>query len=55
MPPEIKDLLDTHILKGRDSPPLTDAEVFEVVDTAVDLLTMLSPKHPISSGPKHFR
>lgn len=35
---EIRELLDTHILKGRDSPPLTEAEVFDVVDTAVDLL-----------------
>ena len=35
---EIQKLLDTHILKGRDSPPMTEAEVFDVVDTAVDLL-----------------
>lgn len=35
---EIQELLDTHILKSRDSPPLTEAEVFDVVDTAVDLL-----------------
>ena len=35
---EIQELLDIYILKGRDSPPLTDAEVFDVVDTAVDLL-----------------
>ncbi|MCJ1464048.1 hypothetical protein MMC07_002658 [Pseudocyphellaria aurata] len=35
---EIQELLDVHILKGRDSPPLTDAEVFEVVDKAVELM-----------------
>ena len=35
---EIQELLDTHIAKGRDSPPLTEAEIFDVVDTAVDLL-----------------
>ncbi len=35
---EIKELLDTQILKERDSPPLTAAEVFDVVDMAVDLL-----------------
>ena len=34
---DIQELLDVHILKGRASPPLTDAEVFEVVDTAVEL------------------
>ena len=35
---EIQELLDTQILKGRGSPPLTEAEVFDVVDTATDLL-----------------
>ena len=35
---EIQELLDTRILRGRDSPPLTEAEVFDVVDTATDLL-----------------
>ena len=44
MPKEIKDLLDEHILKERDSPPLTDAEVFEVVETAEDLLDYAESK-----------
>lgn len=35
---EIRELLDTRILKGRDSPPLTEEEVAKVVDKAVDLM-----------------
>ena len=33
---DIQELLNKHILKGRDSPPLTEAEVFEVMDTAIE-------------------
>ncbi|KAI9689146.1 MAG: hypothetical protein M1822_000884 [Bathelium mastoideum] len=35
---DIRKLLDKHILKPGDSPRLTGTEVFDVVDTAVDLL-----------------
>ncbi|KAI9674972.1 MAG: hypothetical protein M1817_001378 [Caeruleum heppii] len=54
MPREIKDLLDVHILKGRDSPPLTDAEVFEVVDTAEDLLDSAESRATDLIGTKAF-
>ena len=54
MPQEIKDLLDTNILKGRDSPPLTGAEVFEVVDTAEDLLDYAESKASDLIGTKAF-
>ena len=54
MPQEIKDLLDTHILKGRNSPPLTDAEVHEVVDTAEDLLDYAESKASDLIGTKAF-
>ena len=44
MPKEIKELLDTHILKGRSSPPLTQEEVLEVVETAEDLMDSAESK-----------
>ena len=50
---EIQELLDTHILKRRNSPPLTEAEVFDVVDTAVDLLAYAEGKASDFLQPKH--
>ncbi|KAL9040668.1 MAG: hypothetical protein Q9214_004393 [Letrouitia sp. 1 TL-2023] len=51
---EIQELLDVHILKGRDSPPLTDAEVFEVVDKAVELMDFAEGKASDIIGTKAF-
>lgn len=54
MPQEIRDLLNTHILKGRETPPLTDADVFEVADTAEDLLDCGESKASDLVGTKAF-
>ena len=51
---EIQELLDLHILKGRDSPPLSDAEVFEVVDKAVELMDFAEGKASDIIGTKAF-
>ncbi|KAL8709386.1 MAG: hypothetical protein Q9220_005880 [cf. Caloplaca sp. 1 TL-2023] len=51
---EIQELLDVHILKGRDSPPLNDAEVFEVVDKAVELMDFAQGKASDMIGTKAF-
>ena len=54
MSSEVQELLDTHILKRRDSPPLTDAEVFEVVKKAEDLMDYAEGRASDIVGTKAF-